>query len=945
MRVGTTEDAGTKTTSTQESIESSHLRHWLFVLLIALMRKTDFEFPSGKKKGCSAPQTCVFMSVAIVAQASQGASISRCVTTIHPKKTMSLISSENWNPNAGLHTSVSSPVLHRRAWLRIPSNATALSPTKRRKQNHSEEVAAMAAAEPLKRTPSKGENLQALSRSDLQTGKILCEVFSRLGVRDLVNAAAPVCRVWRDEVYSEELWASLRTHMRLIDQLLVSEKIVERRSKGKLFKCRRLGASDPVLVRIVNLELTNAGKDDGVPTSFLREAALLSKVRHPNIIRNFGSEIIGHEAAMCTEFVFETFTQWHKRLEVKTTCARLLDLRGKYRQLLVGLSFVHHQGIMHRNLKPDNIFLDQKGIVKLGDFTTTRMLDIPLQSYTPEDPKERERSGREMRRLWYRAPELILRDEIYGPRVDIWSVGCLLSEAATGRALFQSDSEIDHLFRTFRLIGTPSLNAWPEALAMKNFSPKFPIYQAFNFAQVARAVCCGDAADLEMLRMQANPDRTEVLKNLLGVASVLGADGMLVFSRMLTCPPPRRAGADEVLGSPFFSDRFGEDTHGPHALTSRWMREDLSGAELEQELGQAPCTPRQPEDARACVDDHPGAVLPSTCEDFFDVPVPSLDKFITSRMVWDILEVMQRSEATKPIGEFGLDANQRSVMVDFMVGLASTLNLTAYTLHLASCMADKCFSYHEGGVSHQKMRVIGATCLKVADLFAEQSKEYYKQENTAEYARAVMQQASPAQILLCEKDVLPRLGFDLRLPTVHWFLQCYLAYARFSAAGAVAKTAFFIGDLALLDYDLLAYAPSLRAQCAFLLAAFLIQWALADKKHFKFDATAETPTSEPSGASLPRKSAALPLPYLDHWDEHVRDAVCRRNTAVQASMCLQAVVRTLVVMRREWKSAKLIAVETKHAENIRALTYPEIFPVSKLVRYILPTCQRGLIPE
>ena len=61
MRVGTTEDAGTKTTSTQESIESSHLRHWLFVLLIALMRKTDFEFPSGKKKACKAPQMCVFM--------------------------------------------------------------------------------------------------------------------------------------------------------------------------------------------------------------------------------------------------------------------------------------------------------------------------------------------------------------------------------------------------------------------------------------------------------------------------------------------------------------------------------------------------------------------------------------------------------------------------------------------------------------------------------------------------------------------------------------------------------------------------------------------------------------------------------------------------------------------------------------------------------------------
>ena len=38
------------------------------------------------------------------------------------------------------------------------------------------------------------------------------------------------------------------------------------------------------------------------------------------------------------------------------------------------------------------------------------------EAYTPEDPKERDRSGREMRRLWYRSPEMILREEIYGPK-------------------------------------------------------------------------------------------------------------------------------------------------------------------------------------------------------------------------------------------------------------------------------------------------------------------------------------------------------------------------------------------------------------------------------------------------------------------------------------------------------------------------------------------------
>jgi len=866
---------------------------------------------------------------------------------------MSLSENQNPNPNTGRQT----PISQRRPLQRISFNTTALSPTKRRKQNHSEEAAERT---PLKCSPSKElkeDSLQALTKPDSQPGNLLCEIFSRLGAKDIMDVAAPVCRLWRDEANSKELWSTLRKHIRLIEQLVVIEKVVERRSKGKLFKCKRLGTPDQVLLRVVNLELTNAGKDDGVPTSFLREAALLSKVQHPNIIRYFGSEILGPQAVMCTEYIFETFTQWHKRLEVKTNCERLVDLKGKYRQLLGGVSFVHHQGIMHRNLKPDNIFIDQAGIVKIGDFTTTRMLDIPFQSYTPEDPKERERSGREMRRLWYRAPELILRDDIYGPKVDTWSVGCLLAEAATGKPLFQSDSEIDHLFRTFRLIGTPNVNSWPEALCMKSFSPKFPVYPSFSFAQVARAVCLGNATDLDALRRQAGPDRLDIMQNLLGVASVLGADGMLALSRMLTCPPSMRAGADAVLGSPFFTDRFEEDASEAHALTAKWMQADGSSAELTQ----APSTPRSRSECRVRMDDTPSAdVFLGEGSENEEFPEVGLDRLVPSRMVWNILDVMQRSESrlahhgcssdadgsgALPKLPIGFDANQRSVMVDFMIGLASTLTLTDYTLHLASCVADRYISQQEGPVSNDQMRVIGATCLKLADVFTEQSKEYYKQENTVEYAEATMHQASPAQMLSCERDVLPTVEFDLRLPTVHWFLQCYLTYARFPQTGNVAKTAFFIADLTLLDYELLSYAPSLRAQCTLLLAGFLVQRSLTDKKQSNPEASSVDASDSCAAPCLKAAGKGLSLQCLSHWDEFVRNAVCHKNIAVDAAMCLQAVVRTLVVMRREWKSAKLLAVETKHESNIRGLNYPEMFPVSKLVRYILPDRQRGLIPE
>ncbi len=111
---------------------------------------------------------------------------------------------------------------------------------------------------------------------------------------------------------------------------------------------------------------------------------------------------------------------------------------------------------MHRNLKPDNILFTEDGTLKLTDFALSRIVLIPHFPYTPEDPKERERSGRETRRLWYRPPELLLRKKLYSFEVDMWAVGCILAELALGEAMFNGESEIEQLFKIYRISGTPS---------------------------------------------------------------------------------------------------------------------------------------------------------------------------------------------------------------------------------------------------------------------------------------------------------------------------------------------------------------------------------------------------------------------------------------------------------------------------------------------------------
>ena len=76
--------------------------------------------------------------------------------------------------------------------------------------------------------------------------------------------------------------------------------------------------------------------------------------------------------------------------------------------------------------------------------------------------------------LWYRAPEIILGQAVYTHAVDVWSVGCVFAEMALNQPLFPADSEVDMLFRIFRLLGTPTEESWPHCTSLPDFSPTFP---------------------------------------------------------------------------------------------------------------------------------------------------------------------------------------------------------------------------------------------------------------------------------------------------------------------------------------------------------------------------------------------------------------------------------------------------------------------------------------
>ncbi|XP_076434457.1 cyclin-dependent kinase-like 3 isoform X7 [Peromyscus maniculatus bairdii] len=122
--------------------------------------------------------------------------------------------------------------------------------------------------------------------------------------------------------------------------------------------------------------------------------------------------------------------------------------------------------IIHRDIKPENILVSQSGITKLCDFGFARTLAAPGDVYTDY-----------VATRWYRAPELVLKDTSYGKPVDIWALGCMIIEMATGNPYLPSSSDLDLLHKIVLKVGnlTPHLH---------NIFSKSPIFAGVVLPQV-----------------------------------------------------------------------------------------------------------------------------------------------------------------------------------------------------------------------------------------------------------------------------------------------------------------------------------------------------------------------------------------------------------------------------------------------------------------------------
>ena len=126
------------------------------------------------------------------------------------------------------------------------------------------------------------------------------------------------------------------------------------------------------VVVVEDESLGNAGKDDGFPTSVLRELSHLKSLDSPYVAKVIQAEVNDKVVQICFEHGMN-LKDYVRRHSSKTEGLTLPQIKSITKQILIALMFCHSKGLMHRNLKPDNILVSDSGQVKICDFTLSRI--------------------------------------------------------------------------------------------------------------------------------------------------------------------------------------------------------------------------------------------------------------------------------------------------------------------------------------------------------------------------------------------------------------------------------------------------------------------------------------------------------------------------------------------------------------------------------------------
>lgn len=293
---------------------------------------------------------------------------------------------------------------------------------------------------------------------------------------------------------------------------------------GKVYKARNNTTNAIVALKRVRME----AERDGFPVTAMREIKLLQSLRHDNVVRLHEMMVSNGSVYMVFQYMDHDLTGVLSQTQFTFNDAQLKSL---CQQMLAGLKYLHHKGVIHRDIKGSNILVNSHGELKLADFGLARFYQKRRQSdYTNR-----------VITLWYRPPELLFGTTVYGPEVDMWSAGCIMLELFTKKPVFQGTDEIHQLDVIYKVLGTPTLERWPGVTTM-------PWYELVKPKEVI-----------------PNPFRDLFRK-------WLSPSGLELAEELLHYDPSKRISATQALQHPYFTREQPppQQPTGLNALEGEW---------------------------------------------------------------------------------------------------------------------------------------------------------------------------------------------------------------------------------------------------------------------------------------------------------------------------------------------------------------------------------------